>query len=87
MCPPSPRALKSDMGDHNHRNQSTNVAPEFGQGQRIIAYAESEKKKRLQQVGVIPEFILKKESCVVLVGQTAQAQTVRKNVRFRHTYD
>ena len=45
------------------------------------------RKDFIQQIGVIPEFILKKESCVVLVGQTAQAQTVRKNVRFRHTYD
>ena len=30
------------------------------QVQRLIAYAESEKKKRLQEVGVTPEFILQK---------------------------
>ena len=45
------------------------------------------RKDFIQQIGVIPEFILKKGSCVVLVGRTAQAQTVRKNIRFRHTYD
>ena len=44
MCPPSPRAIKFDMWDFNTRDQSANVALKFGQGQRIIAYAKSEKK-------------------------------------------
>ena len=75
---------KFDMWDFYTRDQSANVALKFGQGQRIIAYAESEKKKRLQEVGVTPEIILQK---VVLDNRQIKKVALDSRhayYRFRH---